>query len=84
MLLKLSRKLGVSADYLLTGRQQTPLDVAGAIRAGPHISTNAKRHLVGIVNELRSSGRATARCDRPVGSHPPARGWRRSAPLWRR
>jgi len=56
MLLKLSRKLGVSADYLLTGKQQTPLDAAGAIRADPHISTNAKRHLVGILEELRTRG----------------------------
>lgn len=56
MVLKLSRKLGVSADYLLTGKQQTPLDAAGAIRADPHIGTNAKRLLVGIVEELRSSG----------------------------
>jgi transcriptional regulator with XRE-family HTH domain len=54
MLLKLSRKLGVSTDYLLTGQQTTPLDAAGAIRAAPDISASAKRHLVGIVEELRS------------------------------
>jgi len=53
MLLKLSRKLGVSADYLLTGQQTTPPDAAGAIRAAPDISAAAKRHLVGIVEELR-------------------------------
>jgi hypothetical protein len=31
-----------------------PPDPAGAIRAAPDISATAKRHLVGIVNELRS------------------------------
>jgi len=54
MLIKLSRKLGVSTDYLLTGAQTTPPDAAGAIRAAPDISATAKRHLVGIVEELRS------------------------------
>ena len=54
MLLKLSRKLGVSTDYLLTGQQTTPPDAAGAIRSEPGISATAKRHLVGIVEELRS------------------------------
>jgi transcriptional regulator with XRE-family HTH domain len=55
MLLKLSRKLGVSTDYLLTGQQTTPPDAAGAIRAAPDISATAKRHLVGIVEELRGT-----------------------------
>ncbi len=55
MLLTLSRKLGVSTDYLLTGQQSTPPDAVGAIRAEPNISAAAKRHLVGIVEELRGS-----------------------------
>jgi transcriptional regulator with XRE-family HTH domain len=53
-LLALSRILGVSTDYLLTGHEQAPPDVAGAIRAAPDISTSAKRHLVGIVEALRT------------------------------
>ena len=56
MLLSLSRKLGVSTDYLLTGQQIAPLDAAGAIRAEPDISATAKRHLVGILEELRTRG----------------------------
>jgi transcriptional regulator with XRE-family HTH domain len=56
MLLKVSRKLGVSTDYLLTGQQIAPLDAAGAIRAEPDISATAKRHLVGILEELRTGG----------------------------
>jgi Predicted transcriptional regulators len=54
MLLKVSRKLGVSTDYLLTGQSTAPLDAAGAIRAEPDISATAKRHLVGILEELRT------------------------------
>jgi transcriptional regulator with XRE-family HTH domain len=56
MLLKVSRKLGVSTDYLLTGQSPAPLDAAGAIRAEPDISATAKRHLVGILEELRTRG----------------------------
>ena len=52
-LLGLSRTLGVSTDYLLTGHERAPLGAAGAIRAEPDISATAKRHLVGIVEELR-------------------------------
>jgi transcriptional regulator with XRE-family HTH domain len=54
-LLKLSRRLGVTTDYLLTGRQTTPLDATGAIRAEPGISATAKRHLIGVLNELRAA-----------------------------
>jgi transcriptional regulator with XRE-family HTH domain len=53
--LSLSRILGVTTDYLLTGQDPALPDVVGAIRAAPDISTTAKRHLVGIVQELRST-----------------------------
>jgi hypothetical protein len=53
--LGLSRILGVSTDYLITGQESSPPDVAGAIRAAPDISATAKRHLVGIVQALRST-----------------------------
>jgi transcriptional regulator with XRE-family HTH domain len=61
-LLKLSRTLGVTTDYLLTGRETTPLGATGAIRAEPDISPIAKRHLIGVLNELRSTG-STRRYD---------------------
>ena len=54
MLLKLSERLGVTTDYLLTGRERTPLDATGALRAVPDISALAKRHLIGVLNELRA------------------------------
>jgi transcriptional regulator with XRE-family HTH domain len=53
-LLKLSQMLGVSTDYLLTGREIAPLDATGAIRSEPGISAAAKKHLIGLLNELRS------------------------------
>jgi|ERR1035437_4967620 transcriptional regulator with XRE-family HTH domain len=55
MLLKLSHRLGVSTDFLLTGVEGAPLDAAGAIRSEPRISRAAKRHLVGILEELRAT-----------------------------
>lgn len=45
----------MSTDYLLTGQHTTPPDAASAIRAQPDISAIVKRHLVGIVEELRGS-----------------------------
>jgi transcriptional regulator with XRE-family HTH domain len=70
-LLKLSRTLGVTADYLLTGRDTAPLDATGAIRAVPDVSAAAKRHLIGVLNELCTETRATRSKSR---SHD---GWRR-------
>jgi transcriptional regulator with XRE-family HTH domain len=54
LLLALSRTLGVSADYLLTGREAAPVDIRGAIRAQP-ISPAAKRSLIQLVGELSAS-----------------------------
>lgn len=54
-LLKLSQKLGVSTDYLLSGHETVPLDATGAIRAEPDISVAAKRHLIGLLNQLRTN-----------------------------
>ena len=58
-LLRLSQTLGVTTDYLLTGRETAPLDATGAIRAVPNVSAAAKRHLIGVLNELRTETRAT-------------------------
>lgn len=55
LLVKLSGRLGVSTDYLLTGRDITPLDIAGAIRSDQHLKPAAKRHLIGLVNELHET-----------------------------
>ena len=54
ILLKLSRTLGVTTDYLLTGREIAPLDASGAIRSEPDITAAAKKHLIGVLAELRA------------------------------
>jgi transcriptional regulator with XRE-family HTH domain len=55
LLIRLSGRLGVSADYLLTGHETTPLDIAGAIRADQQLNPTAKRHLIGLVSELQGA-----------------------------
>ncbi len=60
MLVKLSDRLGVSVDYLLSGHEQRPLDPAGAIRSEPLLGKTAKRHLVGLLEELRTHSSADA------------------------
>jgi transcriptional regulator with XRE-family HTH domain len=51
-LLSLSRTLGVTTDYLLTGRDTAPVDIRGAIRAQPQLSPLAKRTLIELIGEL--------------------------------
>lgn len=55
LLVRLSTRLGVSTDYLLTGRETTPLGIHGAIRGDRRLSATAKRHLIGIISELRGA-----------------------------
>jgi transcriptional regulator with XRE-family HTH domain len=54
VLLALSKALGVSINYLLTGRETAKFDATGAIRAERDITAAAKRHLIGLLKELRS------------------------------
>ncbi|MGH2853520.1 MAG: helix-turn-helix domain-containing protein [Solirubrobacteraceae bacterium] len=55
LLVRLGSRLGVSTDYLLTGQETTPLGIDGAIRGDQRLSATAKRHLIGIINELRGA-----------------------------
>jgi transcriptional regulator with XRE-family HTH domain len=55
LLVKLSHRLGVSADHLLTGQDTATADITGAIRGEPRLSPAAKRHLIGLVSELRGA-----------------------------
>jgi transcriptional regulator with XRE-family HTH domain len=54
VLLALSKALGVSINYLLTGRETMKFDATGAIRAERNITPAAKRHLIGLLGELRT------------------------------
>jgi transcriptional regulator with XRE-family HTH domain len=53
LLVKLSRRLGVSTDYLLTGDDYLVVDLVGAIRSDTRLTTAVKKHLVGLIDELR-------------------------------
>jgi len=53
LLVKLSRALGVSADFLLTGEETPAFDVKGAIRGTVGLSAKSKRLLIELVGELR-------------------------------
>ena len=53
LVVRLSRVFGVTTDYLLTGDDRPALDLRGAIRGDPDLSAEAKRHLLGVVEELR-------------------------------
>ncbi len=55
LLVKLSHRLGVSTDHLLTGQDAATTDITGAIRGEPRLSPAVKRHLIGLVNELRGA-----------------------------
>jgi len=52
LLVGLHRVLGVSTDYLLTGRDPAPVDISGAVRSQPNLSPAAKRSIILIINEL--------------------------------
>lgn len=57
LVVRLAARFGTTTDELLTGAKRVPADLAGAIRADPKLSRGAKRHLIGLIEELRSSGR---------------------------
>lgn len=52
LLVKLSRTFGATTDFLLTGDDRPAVDVRAAIRSDGRLSTSAKRHLIGLVDEL--------------------------------
>jgi len=53
LLPKLAEELGVSVDYLLTGKESVVTDTIPAIKADKSLKLKAKRLLVGLVEELR-------------------------------
>lgn len=54
VLVKLGAALGVTTDFLLTGKETLPLDAAGAIRAQRDITAARKRLLIALLDELRT------------------------------
>jgi transcriptional regulator with XRE-family HTH domain len=53
LLVRIARRLGVSTDYLLTGNDHLVTDLAGAIRNDPDLTEATKKHLVGLIDQLR-------------------------------
>ncbi len=53
LLVRLSAKLGTSNDWLLTGTDRPNLEPGEAIRADKELSPAAKRHMIGLIEELR-------------------------------
>ena len=55
LVIALSRTLGVTTDYLLTGHDTAPVDIRGAIRSQP-LTPVAKRSLLQLIAELNGAG----------------------------
>jgi transcriptional regulator with XRE-family HTH domain len=53
LVVKLSRRLGVTTDFLLTGDDRPAIDIVGAIRSSNELTASAKKHLIGLVSELK-------------------------------
>ena len=51
-LAKLAEELGVSVDYLVTGKEGVITDTIPAIRADKKLSTEVKKSLINIVQKL--------------------------------
>ena len=52
---KLAEELGVTVDYLLTGREGTMTDTIPAIKADKTLSLKIKRALIAMVEEHRAT-----------------------------
>lgn len=52
-LAKLANELGVSIDYLVTGKEGTSLDLIPAIKADKTLDLEVRKSLITLVRELR-------------------------------
>ena|GEM_PF-606081 len=55
LLTKLAEELGVSIDYLVTGKEGIISDTVPAIKADKRLGLKAKRALISLVEELRAA-----------------------------
>jgi len=53
LLPKLAEALGVSIDYLISGKEGIITDIIPAIKADKRLKLKAKRALIALVEELR-------------------------------
>jgi len=54
---KLAEELGVTVDYLVTGKEGVITDSIPAIKADKSLKLELKRALIALVQALRNSGR---------------------------
>ena len=54
LLPKLAEQLGVTIDYLVTGKETIITDIIPAIKADKRLKLKVKRLLIGLVEEFRS------------------------------
>ena len=54
-LAKLAEELGVTVDYLVTGKEGVITDIIPAIKADKTLNLEAKRALISLVRALRDS-----------------------------
>ena len=54
LLAKLAKELGISADYLLSGKEGIITEVIPAIKADKSLTLKAKRALIALLEELRN------------------------------
>jgi len=55
-LAKLAEELGVTIDYLVTGKESVITDVIPAIKANKRLSLKAKKALIALIQELYETG----------------------------
>lgn len=55
-LVKIANELGVTTDYLLTGKQVPLVDTAPVIKADKNLSLKSKKALIALVEELHQKG----------------------------
>lgn len=58
LLPKLAEELGVTTDYLLSGRESIVTDTVPAIKADKRLPVKAKKLLIGLVKELRKPAKS--------------------------
>jgi len=65
LLPKLAEELGVSTDYLLSGKECIITDIIPAIKADKTLKLKAKRLLIGLVEEFQAATTSEALLDSP-------------------
>ncbi|APV44909.1 DNA-binding transcriptional regulator, XRE-family HTH domain [Dehalogenimonas formicexedens] len=74
MLEKLAEELGVTIDYLVTGRESILSGLIPAIKADPRLSLKARKALASIIEELHDGASAAEKVViRKIASDLPAR-----------